>query len=682
MPQSKNGALNQSDFAANVGGTNLADSVFRIQDTQAAGGFNFDYVLTGGIRKRPGPSLINSVADSQLRSLGFGLYSDSSGGNKAVMRAAGTKLQLVDTSSPSFTALTDDTASAGSNPFVSGSMESVNFTQFNSGVSNILWGAGGGATIPIGAYSTTHYTVNGISAPAGSFTASPNAHNSGSWAATGTYFYAVVYRKKSTQALSNAALDVSATVTNTDDTVTISLSGLTGLDATLVDEIYLYRSAVSGVTAFTTGSLVAQINSTTTSFVDKGDLGNPDLLSSQNIPRAANLILDNSPLPAGTYNSITLFKQRLVVADTNTIYISDVNKSESWPLVNYINVPSAGPITALATVSFTSPQAQSLNELLVIYKEREMWVVNGSDYTDFALLSIDNSTGCPEQSLIVNAQGWLAWIDFRGIHLWDGTGKPYYASRLIEPLFAYGGDLDKTKLTTGTGEFFRRENQIIWYLSSKTYGEQMFAIKMDVRLTLLQIEQQLTGRNIDAVLIQDTYAMPIYAAMSYIPLNGSQEQMILGDSSGFSYFASNGFSDGSSGIAFSYLTPALSMGNPNLEKRFHTVIAWVQDIGNWNLELDYWTNYQSNTSVQTIQSLPVSTEQQSTSLWDIATYDLSAWDAYYPNIVPVIFNLQSGSANTTGGSSLQLQFKNTNANQPITIHGFSVLWSDLGTIAA
>lgn len=455
----KSGQFFQTDFGDNTGGTNLADSVFKITDNQASGGYNFDYILTGGIRKRLGPQTINSSPDSQVRTLGFGLYAPASGLIKALMRAAGTKLQLFDTGAPLFTPLMDDTAGAGSNPFVLGSTQTVNFSQFNNGVSNILWMAGGGATLPIGAYSQTNYTTNGASPAAGTLIAtdasSPvvlkdltftkntppagstilikliggavagsevvtvsgttitikiqdgsstanqintayglvsaatslvtcsvsgtgsNSQNigrvaissAGTWPSTSTYAYTIVYRKLSTQGLSNASLDVTATLLKTTDTVYLDLSGLTGLDTTLVDEIFIFRSAAAGAVNFTTGSLIAQIPSTQTSYVDTGPT--TDLASAQNIPRNGNLLLDNSVLPAGTYNALTMFKRRLVTSQNSTLYLSDLNKSESWPASNVITVPSAGNITGLAVISFTSPQAQTLDEILVIFKERE-----------------------------------------------------------------------------------------------------------------------------------------------------------------------------------------------------------------------------------------------------------------------------------------------------------------------
>ncbi len=683
MSIQRQGQLLQADFPDSTGGTNLVDSVFKIKETQAAGGLNFDYILTGGFRKRLGSPKINSVADAQTYALGFGGYAPTAGTSKSLFRAAGRQLQLFDTSTPTFTALSADTLAASATPFASNTVQDVQFTQFSTGTSDILWGAGGGAALPVGAYSTTKYTANGTIVPTGSFSTAVNAHNSGSWTAAGAYYYALVYHKASTSALSNATLDVIATTVNTDDTVTLTIPPAS--DTTNIDKIWIFRSARSGVSGFTTGSLIAKVNSSATTFVDLGDLGNPDIASVQNIPREASTVVDNAVLPTGTYNTLALWGHRLCTSSGNSLYISDVNKSESWPLTNYINIPSAGPITALATISFTSPQANSLQELLVVFKERELWVLTpgaSNNYTTWSLLKVDGTVGCPQQSLLVQAQGYLAWLDYRGVWIWDGTSKPIYSSRLIEPLFGTNGDIDKTKFNEACGAFFRRENQIVWYLSSRTYGEQKFALKLDLRLTLMQIEQDLTGRTLDGVFIQDLHAFPIYAALSYVPLNGANEQLVLGDNAGYCYFASNGYSDGGSDYQFRYLTAPLHCGNPNVKKQFHSVIAWVQDVGNWNLYLDYWSDYVTSPDLQTTVGLPVSTENQSAAVYDIATYDFSYYDAYYPNVIPIVFNLQSGTLNSSQGSALQLQFRNDNANEPITVHGFSVVYSELGGVSS
>lgn len=688
----KNGQLNQTDFADNTGGLNLSDSVFRIQPSQAVGGYNYDYVLTGGIRKRPGPSKINSTPDVQLRTLGLGFFNSSSGASRVNIRAAGTKLQYVDLSNasvPVFNNLTQDSLAAGSNPFSETSR--VDFVQFNSADSDILWGCGGGAQYPVGAVSNTQYTVNGVDVPAGAISAASPTGTNGSWSATGTYFYSVALQKASTGAVSNAVLSTSAIISATNQHVVLDLSGIAAFDTTLYDKIVIYRSFVGGTDDFTAGDIVDTVSSTLTSYTDLGD--NNDEQFDVNVPRAGNILEDHGKLPIGTYANPVVFKQRLIVCNGNTVYLSSNGNSEYWALTDSIVVPSAGQITGMGVISFTSPQANALVELLVIFKERETLVLSGDSALGSALgqfgdpwslVSVDSATGCASNATIISMQGWLAWIDYRGIHIWDGGGKPYYASRLIETLFQSGGEIDKSKFDLCCGQFFQRENQIVWFLSSPTFGEQKIAVKMDVRLTLLQVQQQLTGRNIDAVFTRDSYQLPIYAACSFLPSGGKTEQMMLGDSSGFIYYASNIQSDAGGPTQFTYQTAQLSCGDPNVNKQFHKVIAWVANAGTWNLSLDFWSNYKTDPGAASTLSCPISTaDSATTSLWDVAVWDSSYWDTFSPNnVVPVVFNLGSDSNNNSQGTAIQLQFRNTNANEPITIHGFSVFWSVLGGVAA
>jgi hypothetical protein len=668
------GQLNQTNFMENTGGLNIVDSVFKVTEGQAIGGVNFDYSLPGGFQKRLGAAKINSSADAQLKSLGFGLH-NTAAGVRSLIRGAGTELQLVDTSTPSFTALSEDTAAAGSAPLTSSSTVPLNFSQFNGPLSNILWSIGGGQTLPNGVYSTTKYTQNGVPAPTTSaFNAS--SVGSGGTLGPGVYRWTVVFRKTSTQALSNAGTEVFTTLV-TNDSASLSWT-FTNNDTTKFDAIYLYRSALAGSEGFTTGTLVATLSIAATTYTDTGTA----VASAQNIPRAGNLLLDNSVLSAATYNAMTVFKRRLVVATDSTINLSDLNKSESWPTSNSITIPSGGNITGLAVISYTSPQANTLDEILCIFKQREVWVLTGNSIDDWVLKFIDQ-TGCANQSLIVTANGFLSWIDYRGVYLWDGSSKPTYCSRLLETFFAKDGDLDKTKLSYGVGQFYRKGNQIIWYLSSKLYGEQKFALKLDLRQTLPQINQNLTGRTIDAVFSQETYQFQVYSGLSYIPATGSDEYLIIGDSSGYCYHAYNGYSDGGADFNFSYKTKPLNMGDPNSIKYFHKVIVWVQNYGDWNLLLDYWSDFKVSNEYKTTKALPISENlQNSSALWDVAYWDLAYWDNYTSGIMPVVFNLDSGVANSNQGTALQLQFRNETMNQPIIVHGFSVLWSEMGGLIA
>lgn len=663
------GQFKAAHFFDNVGGINSADSPFKVQGTQATGGRNFEYTLTGGFRKIKGATKLNGSADSQLKTLGMGVHTTSSG-TKTVIRASVRKIQSIDVSTGTIANLSDDTVSAATDILAAANTQVVTKSQFNSTSTNLLWLAGGGMSLPYGVYSATKVTKNGVAVPTGSFTATRSAAGTGAFASTGTYFYSVAFRKTSTQAISNAVLDVSATVSIVTDKVTIDLSSLSNVDTTLYDKVYIYRSAVSGVTGFTTGDLIAQVNSSTTTYDDLGSY----ISTAQNIPRAGNTLLDNSVLPSGTYNALTTWKRRLVTAAGSTLYISDVNKSESWPTGNYFTLPSGGPITGLAVISLTTATSSSIDELLVIFKEQELWVLTGSSSSDWALKFIDY-VGCPNQNLVVNASGYLSWIDYRGVWMWSGSGKPIYASRLIGDFFKEDGDFDKSGLVYGWGEFFRNRDQIIWVVSDIVNGTNLVRIKMDTRLTLPQIQGGIGGSTVDAVFILDILNRAYYAGCTHF--TGSEELLLCGDGAGYVYKDFTAFIDSSSAIDFRYETPYHDMGSPGVAKRYNKVIVWCEDSSDATLTLDFWTSY-LNSLADSGTVTQQQSYQSSEAYWDLAYWDATNWDNTARSFNAVVFNLDSQVV-ASEGDTIRLRFKQQEANAPVTIAGYTILYSEVAT---
>jgi len=669
------GQYEQIDFFDNKDGINLIDSPFKVRDSQATAGQNFNYKTSGAFAKRDGHLKVNTSADTQLKSLGLNLHNTSSG-TKTEIRAAGTKFQSVNLSSLVFTNLTEDSTAAGSDFLTSGSTVPVVFSQFNTPSNNILWAAGGGMSSVYGAYSTSKVTKNGVDAPTGTISTSVGG-SSGTFASTGTYRYAVAFRKTSTQAISNVALDVTATISATTQQVTITLSTITNIDTTKYDKYYIYRSAVGGAASFTTGDLIAQVDISSTNYVD----GGTSITSSTNVPRAGNTLLDNSTLPSGTFKTLTTFKRRLITASGSTVYASDLNKPESWPSGNSLTIPSAGPITSLSVLSFTSAGSDSIDELLCVHKENELWVITGTgDFTDLDTLGLVfvDFTGSVNQTNVVVANGYLFWVATNQVYMWSGTGKPIECGRLIKPLFYQDGDLDVAKLSYGVGKYYKKQDQVIWFLSHKIYGEQKFQLKLDLRLTMPSVENTLGGRSIDGVFLFDSTSFPIYAANTYINSSGV-ETLLLGDSSGFLYKGFEDSSDADAGISFKYASKSIDCGNPLTDKRFHYVVVWVEEVGTWDLTLDFWTDYGTSDGMKSTRAMPISSiESSAIALWDIAQWDVAFWDDYSAKLKPLIFQLSSDAMNNSEGKSLRLQFRQEEADQPVSIAGFSVIYSTKG----
>lgn len=689
--QRKQGNFIQADFFDNSAGINTTDSPFRVLENQATDGYNYDYVSTGGFQKRYGHGLLSAAPDSKVRALGYFLFATSAN-VKTLLRAAGTALETQSTTTGACTVQSDDSSSPISSIFTSN--QPVVFTQFNTTTTNTSWCAGGGlASSRILGYNGTKTTINGAAVPAGSI--STSATGSDGTIPAGNYFYAVALHKLSTGAISNATLDKVVTVGSTNHVV-LDLSGITGTDSTKYDLFYIYRSAISGVTGFTTGDLAGTVASSATSFTDTGTTQG----TAQPVPRAGSASLDNSVLGAGTYKTITTWKRRLVTAQGSTICIADLNKPESWPIGNTITIPSGGDITALGIISFNTSTTTGTDEFLAVFKERELWMLTGTSSSDWVLKFVDY-IGCATQPLLTGANGFLSWVDYRGVYLWDGSGKPIYCSRPIEADFKSIGDIDLTNLTLGWGVFSRTQNQLLWFLSSKSLGTQKLVIKMDVRLTYPAISNALDGRILEGVFIKDSNPYPLYAGYSALP--NSSEMLYAGDDIGNTYTL---FTDlnadntnagqywdvatwnssswdylyaQTAGQAFRYRTKALDLGLIGTTKRFHKIIVWAKQNSTANLTLNYWVNYLLDPAHQATQIQPLnsSTSFASNAFWDQGFWDRSYWDLFTLTYGPIVFNLSNSSVGVEG-DALTLEFVQSGANAPVSIAGYSIIYTETG----
>ncbi len=657
-----------TNYMNNSGGLNITDSPLFMQDNQATGqSYNYDYSVTGSITKILSPTLLNMVADSQLKTLGLGQHHDVATDARTLIRCAGTKIQVYNTVTGVITDVVDDTMSANSDFLTPGSTQPVVFSQFNTvGGGTHLWMAGGGIS-NIEGYYGSKVTANGVAVFGGNLDATVNTHDSGTFSGTGHFYYAVQGRKLSTQAVSNLALDVIATIVNTDDSVTIDLTDLTGVDTTLYDQIIIWRSALNGSLGFTTGSIIAQLPSTATTYKDRGT----SIADSQVAPRPGSAILDNSTLPTNTYKYITAFKRRLITCVDSTIYLSDLNKDESWPIANRITIPSGGPILGLGVIGVPSEYTTGADEYLCIWKERELWVLTGNNTSDWDLMFVDK-TGCAGQSLIVSFNSFVTWMTYNGIYIWDGRGRPSRVSRPIASLFAPDGDLDKTSLSQGYAAQYEKGNEIIWNVSSRVKGRNKLRIKMDTRLTSLAASQNLQNPEMDGVFIFDTDANAYYALCSFRPVN-QNEMFVSGDNAGFVY---NMFSSVQTPVSFDYETKPLDMGNPERVKRFKRVLVYIERLTTNDLTLYFWTDYRIRDEYRSkVVSTMSPSKGTQPALWDIALWDQAMWDDYTPDISPIEFNLHNFE-NNAEGLSLKLRFEQLEASAPVRIHGFSIEWDE------
>jgi len=177
------------------------------------------------------------------------------------------------------------------------------------------------------------------------------------------------------------------------------------------------------------------------------------------------------------------------------------------------------------------------------------------------------------------------------------------------------------------------------------------------------------------VFIQDSLTSAMYAGIGFIP-STYEEMFIAGDDAGYMHSLFAGLGDGGGGIDFSYETKFFDFGSLGTSKRFHKIIVWTKELSLENLSLDWWVGYKAFETNYASMQLPMATNIGS-ALWDISLWDISVWEQGGQAYNPIVFNLNAGNG-PTEGDCLKLRFRQSQANVPVVITGFTVVYSDAG----
>ena len=156
---------------------------------------------------------------------------------------------------------------------------------------------------------------------------------------------------------------------------------------------------------------------------------------------------------------------------------------------------------------------------------------------------------------------------------------------------------------------------------------------------------------------------------------------VSGDDAGFCYrqfYSTTGV--GADDYDFTYETKYLDLNKPRMTKQYEKVYVWVENVGDWDLTLDYWTEFRRNDEDKHTTAITINANQDgTTSLWDVGKWDQAKWDGFTSKPRLLTFNLQAAPYNNNIGEVIKLRFRNQNSDEPITIYGFGVLYSEVST---
>jgi hypothetical protein len=95
--------------------------------------------------------------------------------------------------------------------------------------------------------------------------------------------------------------------------------------------------------------------------------------------------------------------------------------------------------------------------------------------------------------------------------------------------------------------------------------------------------------------------------------------------------------------------------------------------------LNYWTGYRTNTAALDTVAVAISTTSaEDAGVWDVGNWDEAYWDDYTVKLKPLVFNLRGETNGNNVGDAIKLQLTQTAADAPVTIYGYSIIYSEAG----
>ena len=351
---------------------------------------------------------------------------------------------------------------------------------------------------------------------------------------------------------------------------------------------------------------------------------------------------------------IATYQNFVFIAGNSTypyrLYFSNDGDETTWTASDYIDIGNLTfPITGLAV----------LFGKLYIFNRKSMYELSGYDRDTFTVNEVTLSVGCVAHRSIVKVENNLIFWSDRGLYSFDGVNV-HYMSESIQNTVA---GLNYTRTPYIVGEIYKAKDQVWFAVSTGSNANNNQVICMTFKPTIAEtsgLSNVLFGQSMNKV------AFAVYTGMAFncFALETSSNQLdrlYAGGYNGLVYQQDMGNDDDGAGIDFKVKTPPIDMGSPEDFKRFRYLILFVKQQGNYNLSIAYKTDFGFGGSATTVTLNVLG----SVSLWGTAVWGTDLWGG-----ATIMRNRVGLKAN---GHHLEIGFSNAEANQPISIKGFTLM---------
>lgn len=325
------------------------------------------------------------------------------------------------------------------------------------------------------------------------------------------------------------------------------------------------------------------------------------------------------------------------------LFFSNDGDETTWTGTDFIDIGDlTNPITGLAV----------LFGKLYIFTRRAIFELRGFDRDTFAVDEVSLSVGCVAYKSIVKVDNNLIFLSDRGIYSYDGINV-HYLSEKIEPTIA---NLNYARIGQVVAELYKAKNQIWFAVSTGSNGANNEVICMTYEPTASE------GAGIKAQNVAfATYTGMAFNALGLETSDTEIDRLYAGDYAGLVYKQDQGTNDNGSGIDFVVKLPPIDMDAPEVFKRFRYLWLFVKQIGSFNLDISYKTDFAPGDTTTTV-SLQQTTDA---SLWGSMIFGSSVWGG--SSIIKSRIGLKAV------GQHLELLFSNENADEAVVIKGFTIL---------
>lgn len=325
------------------------------------------------------------------------------------------------------------------------------------------------------------------------------------------------------------------------------------------------------------------------------------------------------------------------------LYFCNDGNETVWTATDYIDIGDlTSPITGLAV----------LFGVLCIFTRRQIYALRGYDRDTFTVDLVSPSTGCVAHKSIVKVDNNLIFFSDRGIYSFDGVNV-HYLSKSVEITIA---GLNYSRLGQIVAELYKAKNQIWFAVSTGSNGNNNAVICMTYNPTASE----------DAGITENDVAFANYTGMAFNALglersDNLPDRLYAGSYTGLIFLQDTGKNDNGAAIDFAVKFPPIDMGKPETFKRFRYLWIFVKQVGDYNLNISYKTDFKPGDTTTTV-AMQLTADA---SLWGTMVWGTSTWGGSSV--------IRSRVGLSASGQHLELLFSNSVVDQSVVIKGFTVL---------